>query len=362
MQSKYLFGVLLLLLCTIGLASCSNDDDDNLKYHLELSNRSCEVMEGRSVVIDLTAHENTTLDIENPELIDAFYTWELGSFKAKIEINGKQKGETDIVVTDHATGESATIKVKVTEYPMPRLAVDQPKRNIFDMMNFYLYNEDSQPISLIELSVVCDSIVWTADGLKGSYRVFEHKKGDGWDSSHLTVKWGNCFKYPGEYKTYLTTWRDNKVTHRHQLDISVTNHKDFLLYNWSEITKESQAWDRYADVFNSSPDLMTTYGLSGTVPYAEVRLFSSSISQSFHALSDYFYNLYSAPTYEDKTAKQKMWQLYNELFSEQKKYPNAYPVAIWVTKRANIVLLMLDESMDDPGYIVYAEPNSSWQP
>lgn len=43
-----------------------------------------------------------------------------------------------------------------------------------------------------------------------------------------------------------------------------------------------------------------------------------------------------------------------ELFSEQKIYPNAYPCAIWVTDNANAVLL-LDED-DSARYIVYAEP------
>lgn len=320
---------------------------------MELSKNSCEVMQGRSVIVDLTAHENTTLDVKNSDLIDVLYTWEFGSYKAKIEIKGKQKGETDIVVIDHETRQTATIKVKVTEYPMPLLAVEQQKGNIFDMMNFYLYNKNSQSINSSELSAICDSIVWTVDGLNGSFRVFEHEEGEDWMDSHLTLKWGHCFKYPSEYKTYLTAWKDNKTIFRHQLDISITDNKDFLVYNWSDITKDSQAWYSYADVLNSSPDLMTTYGLSGTVPFAEVRLFHNDITQSYHVLYDYFCKLYSTPTYEDKT--DKMWQLYDKLFSEQKK--DGYPVAIWVTEHANIILLLLDEAMEYPGYVVYAEPN-----
>ena len=46
---------------------------------------------------------------------------------------------------------------------------------------------------------------------------------------------------------------------------------------------------------------------------------------------------------------------YDKLFSEQKK--DGYPVAIWVTEHANIILLLLDEAMEYPGYVVYAEPN-----
>ena len=354
MRTKSLFRTLLMFLFTIGFISCN--DEDKQDYHLELSKNSCEVMQGFSAAIDLTAHENTTLDIKNPELLDAVYTWELESYKAKIEIKGKQKGETDIIVTDHETGESATIKVKVTEYPMPHLAVKQPKGNIYDMMNFYLYNEDSKSISSSDLSAVCDSIVWTVDGMNGSFKVFEHEEGDGWTGKHLTFEWGHCFKYSGEYKTSLAAWKDNKVFFRHQLDVTVTDDKDFLAFNWSDITKDSQAWNSYADVLKSSPKLMTTYGLSGTVPFVEVRIFNNEMAPIYNnMLYDYFSKLYSVPTYEDKT--DKMWQLYDELFSEQKKYPNTYPVAIWVTKRANIVLLMLDESTEFPGYIVYAEPN-----
>ena len=84
---------MLLFLFTMGFTSCS--EDDKQKYYLELSQNSCEVIQGYSISIDLTAHENTTLNVENPELIDAAYIWELDDYKAKIEIKGNNKGESD---------------------------------------------------------------------------------------------------------------------------------------------------------------------------------------------------------------------------------------------------------------------------
>ena len=168
------------------------------------------------------------------------------------------------------------------------------------------------------------------------------------------MEWGHCFKYPGEYKTNLTAWKDNKVIFRHQLAVTITDEKDFLEYNWKDITKNSSAWSTYADVLKSGPNLMTTYGLCGTVPYTEVRVFNGNMTQSYQ-LYDYFCKLYSVPTYEDN--RDKMWQLYDELFSEQKVYPSAYPVAIWVTERVNIVLLLLDDNTGYSNYVVYAEPN-----
>lgn len=165
MQSKHLLGTLLLLLSTISFISCS--DDDKSDYHLKLSDNSCEVMQGRSAYIGLTAHENTALNIESPELTEAVYAWQSGSFASKIEITGKLKGETGNL----ETGESATIRVKVTEYPMPLLGVKQAKGNIFDRTDFYLYTQELQSINFDDLSAVCDLMVWTADGLKGSFKL-----------------------------------------------------------------------------------------------------------------------------------------------------------------------------------------------
>ncbi len=348
METRTFARIVIPFLCAITFTNCSKDD----KYHLELSESSCEVMQGSSIAIDLTAHENSTLEIENPELIEVAYIWQSGYQKAKLQISAKQTGETNIVITDHETGESASIKVTVTEYPMPRLAVQQPKGNIFDEITFYLNNEDQQAIRIDELPVpVCDSIVWTVDGLGGSYRVYEQKRTD----SQPSLRWTHYFKYPGEYKTRLAAWKDNKIFYRDQLDITITNNKDFLLYNWSDITKTSQAWSSHVDVLKGTPALIATYGLNGTTPWGLVRLLNRGYIESYDPLYNYLCQLYSTPTYTAGTKKQNIFQLYNELFSGQKEYPDAYPEAIWVTERATIVLLMQDE--DFPGYMIYAEPN-----
>ena len=66
-----------------------------------------------------------------------------------IKITGKRDGETDIIVTDHETGETATIKVEVTKAPMPHLALKKGNRkNVFDRMDFYLTNDGSQSITM----------------------------------------------------------------------------------------------------------------------------------------------------------------------------------------------------------------------
>lgn len=225
-------------------------------------------------------------------------------------------------------------------------------------MDFYLTNDGSQSITMGLLSEVCDSIVWTVNGQKGSYRLYERESGEGVVKSHLVMEWGHCFIFPGDYETCLTAWKDNKVLYQDILSVTIINDKDFLGFNWKDVTNTSQAWTSYVDVIGSNPDLMTTYRFNAGVPSVEVAYFNVTsdkyLSQSYDVLYNYFCSFYSQPTYEDKKDKQKIFRLYKELFSEQKIYPNAYPCAIWVTDNANVVLL-LDED-DSARYIVYAEP------
>lgn len=354
MKTKNLFGILVLFLATINFVGCRKNEDIN-KIHLQLSKNICEVMQLRTEFIYMNANENITLEVTAPELIDAVYKWKSNEgFMAVIEITGKQKGETTIVVTDNVTGESATIKVTVSEYPMPRLAVKQQKGNIFDTMEFYLHNESSEPV-FAELSEICDLMVWTVEGEKGNFRVFEHKPNN---EHHIYMEWGHCFLFPGEYKTYLTGWKNDMEIYRDQLDITITDDKDFLLFNWKDIKETSNISMTYVDVIGNNPDLMTAYDFIETVPSAEVRVWNSNTpSTSYDILYSYFSELYSEPTYISGDGS-KMFQLYDELFSEQKKYPGWYPWAIWVTEHANFVLLM-DDWDSTSKYLVYAEPANS---
>lgn len=359
MKTKKLSKLLLLFLCTINLIGCNNEETESA-CHLELTVNSCKIILGGSESVKLTAHENTTLDITDGEVADAVYTWGGNTeYASDIKITGKRDGETDIIVTDHETGETATIKVEVTKAPMPHLVLKKGNRkNVFDRMDFYLTNDGSQSITMGLLSEVCDSIVWTVNGQKGSYRLYERESGEGVVKSHLVMEWGHCFIFPGDYETCLTAWKDNKVLYQDILSVTIINDKDFLGFNWKDVTNTSQAWTSYADVIGSNPDLMTTYRFNAGVPSVEVAYFNVTsdkyLSQSYDVLYNYFCSFYSQPTYEDKKDKQKIFRLYKELFSEQKVYPNAYPCAIWVTDNANAVLL-LDED-DSARYIVYAEP------
>ena len=203
MKTKKLSKLLLLFLCTINLIGCNNEETESV-CHLELTVNSCKIILGGSESVKLTAHENTTLDITDGEVADAVYTWGGNTEASDIKITGKRDGETNIIVTDHETGETATIKVEVTKAPMPHLALKKGNRkNVFDRMDFYLTYDGSQSITMGLLSEVCDSIVWTVNGQKGSYRLYERESGEGVVKSHLVMEWGTALYSPEIMKLAL---------------------------------------------------------------------------------------------------------------------------------------------------------------
>lgn len=57
------------------------------------------MIRGSSVTIDLTAHENTTLDIKNSDIIDAVYTWGFDEYKAKMRLKANRKVKPRLSVT-----------------------------------------------------------------------------------------------------------------------------------------------------------------------------------------------------------------------------------------------------------------------
>lgn len=354
MKTRHLLNTILLCFAfTIGFSSCNNENEPNITYQLKLSQTSCEIMQGNDVTISLTAHENTTIDIGNPELIHATYKWNINN-NSFIKITAQKAGETHITVTDHETGASATVEVKVIEYPMPTLISDNSEGNIFELMSLHLTSEI--PIVMDELVNVYDSLVWTVKGQEGSFKVFYHINEEDYHEESLTFEWGHCFQLPGNYETYLTAWKDNRIISSNQYNITIHNNKDFLNYNWEDITENSSNSQGYTDILGSNTEISTSFGLNNNIPFIKVSKIYDDLIPRHEDLYNLFSQLYGSPTYEEEIHGQDyMTELYNKLFSKQKSYPNDRPFAIWTTERANFVLLLHSTNWEAM-YIIYAEP------
>ena len=93
MKTKKLSKLLLLFLCTINLIGCNNEETESA-CHLELTVNSCKIILGGSESVKLTAHENTTLDITDGEVLMLFiHGVEIRNMPliSKLQVSGMEK-------------------------------------------------------------------------------------------------------------------------------------------------------------------------------------------------------------------------------------------------------------------------------
>jgi len=104
------------------------------------------------------------------------------------------------------------------------LDVKQTTKNIFELMEFRLSPEDD--FSYNDLIANYDSIIWKVE-TKGHYKVYE--------LGHTVYSWSHNFLLPGTFDTFLIGYKDDNVYYSDTTLIKITNDKEFLAYNWSDI-------------------------------------------------------------------------------------------------------------------------------
>ena len=110
--------------------------------------------------------------------------------------------------------------------------------NIFEPTQFTLAKNGQQlffpPFSL--LTECYDSIIWKASNVEGSYKIFEYDIDEGSSYHHFISSWAHHFTLPGSYDTYILAYKDNKVVYGDTVSVKVTNNKEFLGFNWKDVT------------------------------------------------------------------------------------------------------------------------------
>ena len=84
-----------------------------------------------------------------------------------------------------------------------QLNADKTTCNLLDLTTFSI--SFNRTVSMWDISNQFDSIVWIVedkDKNLHSFRIMEQQE--------KTFLWSHCFYYPGEYKTYLSGYKDKK--------------------------------------------------------------------------------------------------------------------------------------------------------
>jgi len=129
---------------------------------------------------------------------------------------------------------------------MPGHSLEKSQANIFEPVRINMHKcDEANNLSWYRLKGICDSLIWSVKGLEGSQVVMNTNK--------ETIYFGHRFTLPGEYESVLSAYKDNKVIYEDVKNITITDDKDFLMFNWEEVISGKAQGEAYLNVLN--PDV-----------------------------------------------------------------------------------------------------------
>ena len=217
--------------------------------------------------------------------------------------------------------------------------------NIFEPVHFYLEGDDYMNWSLSQL---CDSLVFSVMGEDGSRKVYYDEKGH----SELIVGWDHYFYLPKGCICSIQAYKDNDVIYTDAIEVNLTNDRDFLMYDWDDISDAAIGTVPYNNFIIPELCLISRTGFVGEVPYAIVTMDKGMNVEGVKAwLYDYVVKLYKEPLYsESEEVKAK----YNELFASADVKDT--PLYIWQDSKSVVALIQYDYGEGRWIYYIKAEP------
>ena len=218
--------------------------------------------------------------------------------------------------------------------------------NIFEPVHFYLEGDDYMNWSLSQL---CDSLVFSVMGEDGSRKVYYDEKGH----SELIAGWDHYFYLPQSCLCRIQAYKNNEVIYTDAIEVNLTNDKDFLMYDWDEISDAAIGSITYNNFIEPQYSIVTSTYWKGQRPYAKVAVEKpESLEDARTWLYEYMKKLYKDPVYsESSEVKMK----YAELFVSAQE--DETPLYIWKDDKAVVALVeQYDEFVPMTRVYVKAEP------
>ena len=147
-------------------------------------------------------------------------------------------------------------------------------------------------------------------------------------------------------------YKDNEVIYTDAIEVNLTNDKDFLMYDWDDISDAAIGTVPYNNFIIPELCLISRAGFVGEVPYAIVTMDKGmNVEGARTWLYDYVVKLYKEPLYsESEEVKAK----YNELFASADVKDT--PLYIWKDSKSVVALIKYDYGEGRWIYYIKAEP------
>jgi len=219
--------------------------------------------------------------------------------------------------------------------------------NIFEPVHFYLQGNDYM---LQDLRALCDSLVFDIPWLKGSRlsrKIYFNEEG----RTKLTSGWDHRFIFHMGGICNIKAYKDGNVVYQDGVSVSLTNDKDFMMYNWNEITENSNNSIGYVNFVDERHEFVSTHYIVSETPIAKVWL-NNPADDTLEWLYEYLCKLYKEPLYNSESGVQEQ---YGKLFTDTDKRET--PQYIWQTDRSRVALIhWYDSDEDITKYYIKAEP------
>lgn len=200
--------------------------------------------------------------------------------------------------------------------------------NIFDPVHFYLEGDEFMQEDLREL---CDSLVFDIMGRNdGTAKVYYQKTGE----AKLISSWDHRFYIPMNAMCRLRGYKNGEVVYTHSKQVQLHNNKDFLMYNWNEITQNAPHNIGYLNFLNPNLEIISTHYLTNNTPVAKISLYGKP-DYTGQWLYDYINKIYSTATVYDKN--NGVAEKFAELFVSPDSLET--PQYIWVTDKSVLALV-----------------------
>lgn len=358
MKTKLLF--LLLLLATV--IGCRKEDENNHSIELQYAvfNDKPNPVTNNQVTINFPAETKKELVIFGGDGTYSINNSDetklaISKIDGYLTLTPLAPGNVMVTISD-GRNNSYALKVQIKSQLIVKMNAKEKEGNIFDLMEFNLFSYSEKDFTLLDLTEAYDSLVWTCCNTNQRFRLLEHSG----NSTHFVWKWSNSFFLPAKYETVLLGYKNNQVITSDTVSVNITNKRDFLGYNWEDVTSTSKISKGYHSVFSKGYDFATCSVVNDGA--LSLSLFLSRTNndneatfaqKSRQVLLDYINSIYGAPTYSGD-GNQSLLGAYSKF---KNKEEGATPECIWITPKSRIALIKkFDEAANYLKYEIFAEP------
>lgn len=235
-----------------------------------------------------------------------------------------------------------------TDEMMPSHTLEKSQANIFEPVRIDMHKcDEANSLWWYKSKGVCDSLVWSIRGFEDTKIIME----DGYES----IYFGHLFTHPGELESVLSAYKDGKVVYEDVQNITVTNEKDFLMFDWEDIISGTAEGGSYHNAFDDNRWFSSGVSCKDGNP---VVIFNwnnwvnHSEEENRRILREYISHIYGEPVYTEKSEVEAKWA---GLFVRR---DDSYrPECIWMTETSAVALFYVYNELTETGdWKIIAEP------